>query len=48
MIYSPDGKIFSLDHKARGTVPGEGIGVVLLADEDYAIEYLFYYYYDTF
>jgi acyl transferase domain-containing protein len=40
MIYAPDGKIHSLDHKAHGTVPGEGVGVVVLADEKYAIKYV--------
>jgi amino acid adenylation domain-containing protein/thioester reductase-like protein/non-ribosomal peptide synthase protein (TIGR01720 family) len=36
MIFAPDGRTRSLDQAGQGCVPGEGVGVVVLASEEYA------------
>jgi acyl transferase domain-containing protein len=38
MINSPNGQTRSLDESGEGCVIGEGVGVVVLADEEYALE----------
>ncbi|MDT2285135.1 polyketide synthase [Paenibacillus larvae] len=38
MIFSPDGHCRAFDEKAQGTVPGEGVGVVVLKRLQAAIE----------
>lgn len=38
LIYSPDGHCRAFDEKSQGTVPGEGVGVVVLKKLDRAIK----------